>query len=83
MLDADIFFPESKNQVIKFQQKYRDFDLTGTFNFVKRLNRPEKERSMLTAKIEVTWDQPGQVDGDKRALKEKRSKSITVLDPKS
>jgi prepilin-type N-terminal cleavage/methylation domain-containing protein len=72
----DMFFPESRNQVIKFQDKYRDFELTGSFKFVHRVNRDVKERSMLSALIEVTWDQP-------KVGKQRKTLSITVVDPKS
>ncbi|MFZ2955769.1 MAG: prepilin-type N-terminal cleavage/methylation domain-containing protein [Candidatus Ozemobacteraceae bacterium] len=72
----DMFYPHSKDQVMEFQKKYRDFDVKGVFKFVQRKGRDPKERSMLHAKIEVTWEQP-------KIGKQTRETSVSIIDPKS
>lgn len=72
----DMFFPESKKEVLNFQTKYRDFDLVGTFKFVQRKGRDPKEKTMISAHVEVTWEQP-------QTGKQKRTLSLTIVDPKS
>lgn len=72
----DMFFPHSKEQVMQFQKKYRDFDITGTFKFVQRKGRDPKERTMLFARVEVTWEQT-------KIGKQMRETSVSIIDPKS
>ncbi|MBI3038922.1 type II secretion system protein [bacterium] len=72
----DMFYPTAKEEVLKFQKKYRDFEVSGTFKFVERKNRDPKERSTIFFRIEVTWFQPN-------AGTQKRSTSMTIIDPKS
>lgn len=72
----DMFYPHSKEQVMNFQKKYRDFNITGTFKFVQRKGRDPKERTMLHARIEVTWEQA-------KIGKQSRETSVSIIDPKS
>jgi len=72
----DMFFPESKKEVINFQSKYRDFDLAGSFKFVQRKNRDPKEKTMISAHVEVKWGQP-------ETGIQSKTLSLTLVDPKS
>jgi len=66
------FYPNSHEEVEKYQQKYRDFALAGTFKFIQRQGRDPNERAMILVTLDVTWDQPGKG-------KEKSSTGLTLI----
>ena|GEM_PF-2162920 len=72
----DMFWPHSKEEVLDYQRKYRDFDVTGMLRFVPRQGREAEERSLVYFKVNVTWTQPNMG-------KQKRSTSMMVVEPKS
>lgn len=72
----DMFWPHSRDEVVGFQKKYRDFSVTGSFKFVKRQNKETSDRSVLFFKVWVTWTQPN-------AGKQQRSTSMILVEPKS
>lgn len=72
----DMFWPHSKDEVMAYQKKYRDFEASGTFKFVKRQGRPPDERSMVFFRVFVAWHQPNQG-------RQVRSTSMIVIEPKS
>jgi prepilin-type N-terminal cleavage/methylation domain-containing protein len=72
----DMFFPESKKEVINFQEKYRDFDLTGKFKFVQRINRDPNEKTIVSVIMEISWVQP-------QTGRQTKTLNLTIIDPKS
>ncbi len=72
----DMFWPHSRDEVVSYQKKYRDFNARGTFKFVKRQGRDPADRSVLFFKVWVTWTQPN-------AGKQERSTSMILVEPKS
>lgn len=72
----DMFWPHSKEEVMNYQKKYRDFEASGTFKYVKRQGRPAEDHSVVFFRVFVTWVQPN-------AGKQVRSTSMIVVEPKS
>lgn len=72
----DMFWPHSKEEVMEYQKKYRDFEVTGMLKFVPRQGRDAEERSLVYFKVNVTWTQPNMG-------KQERSTSMMVVEPKS
>jgi len=72
----DMFWPQSRDEVMGFQKKYRDFDVVGTFKFVRRQNRDASDHSIVFFKVWVSWHQPN-------AGKQQRSTSMILVEPKS
>ncbi len=72
----DMFWPHSRDEVITFQKKYRDFSVSGSYKFIKRQGREPTERSMVYFRVRVGWNQPN-------AGRQERSTSMILVEPKS
>lgn len=74
----DMFWPHTKNEVLRFQQKYRDFEVYGTFKYVKRSNEDKNlyNKSIIYYKIYIKWDQPNKG-------KQVKTYSNILVEPKS
>jgi hypothetical protein len=72
----DMFYPHSRDEVLKFQQRFRDFSVRGRFKFVPRKDRDPKERTLVYAKLVVSWNQPN-------SGPQSRSTGIMIVEPKS
>lgn len=71
----DMFYPLSRDEVLKFQKKYRDFKVTGTFKFVKRKDRDPKDKTIVYVKLRIVWHQPS--FGERQ-----RETSFMIIDPR-
>lgn len=71
----DMFFPHSRDEVISFQKKYRDFQVSGNFKFIKRKDRDPDNKTVIYVKLLVVWFQPG-------AGEKNREMSYLIVDPR-
>lgn len=72
----DMFWPHSRDEVVNYQKRYRDFSVTGTFRFIQRQNREKTDRSMIFFRVRVAWNQPN-------AGMQERFTSMILVEPKS
>ncbi|MBF0408537.1 MAG: hypothetical protein HQM10_14395 [Candidatus Riflebacteria bacterium] len=72
----DIFWPHSREEVMNYQRRYRDFEASGTFKYVQRSGRDPMDHSVIYFKVFVTWFQPN-------AGKPVKSLSMIIVEPKT